>query len=65
MMKTTLKLFCLAAITTAAVNLASCSEEKLGDSIFDPTEYPLDQTAYTFPLDTFVKKNFLEPYNLR
>lgn len=65
MMKTTLKIFCLAAITTTAVNLASCSEEKLGDSIFDPTEYPLDQTAYTFPLDTFVKKNFLEPYNLR
>ena len=25
----------------------------------------MDRSAYTFPLDTFVKKNFLEPYNLK
>ena len=56
-------LFAVATMLTAGV--ASCSDEKLDDTIFDPTEYPLDQTAYTFPLDTFVKKNFLEPYNLR
>ena len=55
--------FAVATMLTAGV--ASCSDEKLDDTIFDPTEYPLDQTAYTFPLDTFVKKNFLEPYNLR
>jgi substrate import-associated zinc metallohydrolase lipoprotein len=54
-----------AVATMLASGLASCSDEKLDDTIFDPTEYPLDQTAYTFPLDTFVKKNFLEPYNLR
>ena len=44
---------------------SSCSEDDLGPSIYDTTEYPLDRSLYTFPLDTFVKKNFLEPYNLK
>lgn len=43
----------------------SCSDDDFGDSIFDTTEYPLDRSLYTFPLDTFIKKNFLEPYNMR
>jgi len=48
-----------------SVALTSCSEDELGPSIYDTTEYPLDRSVYTFPLDTFVKKNFLEPYNLK
>ena len=44
---------------------SSCGEDDLGPSIYDTTEYPLDRSLYTFPLDTFVKKNFLEPYNLK
>lgn len=44
---------------------ASCSDDDFGPSIFDKTDYPLDRTAYTFPLDTFVKANFLEPYNMK
>ena len=48
-----------------SIALMSCSEEDLGPSIYDTTDYPLDRSAYTFPLDTFVKKNFLEPYNLK
>lgn len=54
-------------LLTAAVmtsGFVACTED-LGDSIFDTKEYPLDRTSYTFPLDTFVKVNFLEPYNLR
>ena len=47
-----------------AGNLLSCKEE-LGSSIFDTTEKPLDRTVFTFPLDTFCKANFLEPYNMR
>ena len=65
MTKNTFKILCLSAATVMAAGVASCSDEKLDETIFDPTEYPLDRTAYTFPLDTFVKKNFLEPYNLR
>lgn len=52
----------LVAVTTSG--FIAC-EEDLGASIFDTKEYPLDRTTYTFPLDTFVKVNFLEPYNLR
>lgn len=52
----------LVAVTTTG--FVAC-EEELGPSIFDTKEYPLDRTTYTFPLDTFVKVNFLEPYNLR
>ena len=65
MTKKTFIILSLAVATMLTAGVASCSDEKLDDTIFDPTEYPLDQTAYTFPLDTFVKKNFLEPYNLR
>jgi substrate import-associated zinc metallohydrolase lipoprotein len=28
-------------------------------------DHPLDKSLYTFPLDTFVKVNFQEPYNVR
>ena len=45
--------------------VASCSDDDLGPSIYDTNDYPLDRSVYTFPLDTFVKKNMLEPYNLK
>ena len=48
-----------------ALSFTSCSDDDFTDTIFDPTEYPLDRTKATFPLDTFIKKNFLEQYNLR
>lgn len=54
-------LFSAAVMTSGFV---ACSDD-LGPSIFDTHEYALDRTSYTFPLDSFVKVNFLEPYNLR
>ncbi len=59
------KLLIAAFTVFLAGSFASCSEEDLDATIFDTKEYPLDRTSITFPLDTFVKKNFLEPYNLR
>ena len=56
---------CLTALMATTISFTSCTEDKLEDTIFDPTDYPLDRSAYTFPLDTFIKVNFLEPYNLR
>ena len=44
---------------------ASCEKDELGESIFDTTEYPLDRNSYSFPLDSFVKREFLIPYNLK
>jgi substrate import-associated zinc metallohydrolase lipoprotein len=43
----------------------SCSKDELGPTIFDTVERPLDRKTFTFPLDTFCKVNFLEPYNMR
>lgn len=65
-MKKTLTILLLAvAAMTATLQLASCSDDDLGPTIFDTTDYPLDRSSFTFPLDTFVKVNFLEPYNMR
>lgn len=55
-------LFVSAVAVTA---YASCSEEELAESIYDITEKPLDRSAYSFPLDSFAKREFLIPYNLR
>ncbi len=60
------KLFCACLLCCVAnATFTACSEDDLGASIYDTTDYPLDRSIYTFPLDTFVKKNFLEPYNLK
>lgn len=44
---------------------AACSDDDFGPTIFDTNDYALDKTSYTFPLDSFIKKNFLQPYNLK
>lgn len=64
-MKRTFRIAFIALASAIALGMGSCSDDEFTDSIFDDTEYPLDRTLATFPLDTFVKKNFLEPYNLR
>ena len=64
-MKNKLNILLVAVMLFAGLGLASCSDDEFTPSIFDTTDYPLDRHAETFPLDTFVKKNFLEPYNLR
>lgn len=43
----------------------SCSDDDLGPTIFPSVDKPLDRSLGTFPLDTFVKKYMLEPYNMR
>ncbi|MCD7714112.1 MAG: putative zinc-binding metallopeptidase [Prevotella sp.] len=55
----------LAAAMLLPVGFIACSDDDFTESIFDTTEYYLDKSSYTFPLDTFIKVNFLEPYNLR
>lgn len=65
-MKATIKILYVAvAMLIAGNSITSCSDDELGPSIFDTTDYPLDKSLATFPLDTFVKVNFLEPYNMR
>ena len=65
MRKTAYIILSLGLCLTAGLMSESCSRDELGKSIFDVTEYPLDPSSITFPLDTFCKVNFLEPYNLK
>ena len=65
MMKKTINIIMLLAVMTTAIQLTSCQKDEFTSTIFDTKEYPLDRHLYTFPLDTFVKVNFLEPYNMR
>lgn len=60
------KLALVATSLIASVCFVGCSDDEFTASIFDtdPSIDYLDKTSYTFPLDTFCKKEFLEPYNL-
>ena len=65
-MKTKFNYLLLAAVAIVSFGFVSCSDDDdFGASIFDVVDHPLDRTKHTFPLDTFIKVNFLEPYNLR
>ena len=55
----------IAFVASIGLTFTACSDDDLGASINDTNDYPLDRSSYTFPLDTFIKKNFLEPYNLK
>lgn len=62
-LKTLLFVFC----AVLSVGFTSCSDDDFTSTIFDtdPRQDYLDKSLYTFPLDTFVKKEFLEPYNVK
>lgn len=42
----------------------ACSDDDMGASIFHIPSGNIDMTSYTAPLDSFVKKCFLMPYNV-
>ena len=67
-MKLNFKKFFLGVVIITGVVFSSCSK----DDSFTPTIFDtrasvdnLDKSSVTFPLDTFLRKQFLEPYNLR
>lgn len=66
-MKFSFKTLVFALVAAVSVGFTSCSKDDFTDTIFntDPSQDYLDKTQYTFPLDTFVKKEFLEPYNVK
>lgn len=65
-MKLKYKLFTMAAAALLTLGVTtSCSDDDFDPTIFDTTEYPLDRSSVTFPLDTFCIENFRIPYNLR
>lgn len=66
-MKFNIKTLAVALFAALAGCFASCSDDDFTATIFDtdPAQDYLDKTQYTFPLDTFIKKEFLEPYNVK
>lgn len=54
----------LLLVAVAAMSLSSCSEDKLGPTIFPDVDETLDPTSYTYQLDTFLLENYLKKYNL-
>lgn len=65
-MKSRLNILLLAVVLVGSMAFVSCADnDDFGPSIFDTTDYPLDRTAYSFPLDSFLKAQFLEPYNVK
>ena len=65
MKKNRISIFLIALMAFCAAGFVSCSSDHLGDSIFDTTEYPLDKTSASYPLDAFLQDNFLKPYNMK
>ena len=59
-----LNIFLLMIVAVTTLNITSCSDDDFTDTIFPVKSEVLDRSLYTFPLDTFVKVNFLEPYNI-
>lgn len=64
-MKLKLNILLVAFATVLCGGLSSCSDDDFTSTIFDTTDYPLNRSTYSFPLDTFLKVNYLEPYNLK
>lgn len=60
-----LNIFVLMLVALTTLNITSCSDDDFTDTIFPVKAEVLDRSLYTFPLDTFVKVNFQEPYNMR
>ena len=54
----------LLLVAVAAMSLSSCSEDKLGPTIFPDVDETLDPSSYTYKLDKFLKENYLDKYNL-
>lgn len=49
---------------TCACGFVSCSEDKLGETIFPDIDETLDPTSMTYKLDKFLRENYLNIYNL-
>ena len=54
----------LLLVAVAAMSLSSCSEDKLGPTIFPDVDESLDPTSYSYQLDKFLRENYLQKYNL-
>lgn len=64
-MKVLFRIVICALFGSVVAGFVSCSDDDFTDSIFDTTEKELDKSAYTYPLDAFLRDSFLVKYNLQ
>lgn len=64
-MKALFRIVIFALVGSVTAGFVSCSDDDFTDSIFDTTEKELDKTAFTYPLDAFLRDSFLVKYNLQ
>ncbi len=48
----------------ASLGLSSCSDDKMGDTIFPDVPVNADPSSYTYKFDTWLNRNFRDVYNL-
>ena len=58
------KLLYIAFIATVLTGVTACNDDELGESIFPEIDEKLDPKSYSFQLDSFLKREYLLPYNL-
>lgn len=63
-MKAIKKYAAVALLGLSAVAISSCSEEKLGPSIFPEVDETLDPNSSTYKFDKWLNQTYREPYNL-
>lgn len=51
--------------SVALLPMSSCSDDKLGDTIFPKITDELDPNAYTYNFDKWLVDNYLTPYNVK
>ncbi len=54
----------LLLLAVATFTLSSCSDDKLGETIFPDIDETLDPNSMTYKLDKFLRENYLNVYNL-
>jgi substrate import-associated zinc metallohydrolase lipoprotein len=55
----------ISVFISLAFSFTACTNEKLGESMFDLNAGQLDSTSYTYNFDKYLEKVYLKPYNLQ
>jgi len=52
-------------MASCGLGMTSCSDDKLGETIFPDVEDTLDPSSYTYKLDKFIQENYMNVYNMQ
>lgn len=58
------RLLYIAFVAALSMGVVACNDDELGETIFPEVNETLDPNSYSFQLDSFLKREYLIPYNL-